>query len=174
MVSTTYCPDSPAQSECAYCPDSPAQSECAYEPDSSMKMEFGDGLLARLLGKVPKTLQPKPVKYTPITAWRSYIRLTIIEEKSKLNLARSRMHHFPHSQEYKKEYYVKLNQYRQMQLRVVEVAWNERKLEERKFPLINGKMHARHLGKWLTNYPTKILIIFGLLLSLRSTKPLVA
>ena len=120
MVSTTYCPDSPAQ------------SECAYEPDSSMKMEFGGGLLARLLGKVPKTLQPKPVKYTPITAWRSYIRLTIIEEKSKLNLARSRMHHFPHSQEYKKEYYVKLNQYRQMQLRVVEVAWNERKLEERK------------------------------------------
>ena len=122
MATTMYCPESPAHSECAYVPESPARSECVYEPESPMERN-GTGLIARLLNDMKKTQKHKPVKYNPIYAWRSYIKLMMIEEKKTLNRARGNTEN---------DYCNSRAQYERTKLRVVEIAWNERKLEERK------------------------------------------
>ena len=133
MTTIMYCPESPAHSECAYVPESPARSECAYEPESPMKCDVStaEGILARLLGGIQKPCKKSP-KYTPIHAWRSYIRLMIINEKNKLKNAKYATEYTPYSQEFKKEYAFRVAQYEVTKLKMVEVAWNERKIEERK------------------------------------------
>ena len=135
MATTMYCPESPAHSECAYVPESPARSECVYEPESPMKRGgAGTGLFARILGDMQKktTYIPEPKKYIPIYAWRSYIRHMVIEEKRKLVNAKELSKKVPYNQEYKHNYMIRMAQYEKMKLRMVEIAWNERKLEERK------------------------------------------
>ena len=133
MATIMYCPESPAHSECAYVPESPARSECVYEPNSPMKQNVNlSSLVQRLLGDMHKTYAPKPQKYTKIYAWRSYIRLMIIEEKKKLCDSKELTKKFPHNQKFKQDYIFRIAHYEKVKLQMVEVAWNERKLEEKK------------------------------------------
>ena len=135
MTTIMYCPESPAHSECAYVPESPARSECVYEPESPMKRDGnGTGLIARILRDMHKTTTytSKPKKYVKIHAWRIYIKLMTIEEKKKLQTAKDMTEKVPYSEEFKQDYIFRMAQYEKIKLQMVEIAWNERKLEERK------------------------------------------
>lgn len=135
MATIMYCPESPAHSECAYAPESPARSECVYEPESPMKRGgSGTGLVARLLEGIqnPYKSATPPPKYVKIHAWRSYIRLMMLEEKKKLRESKEMTENVPYSQKFKQEYIFRMARYEKNKLQMVEIAWNERKLEERK------------------------------------------
>ncbi len=151
MATTMYCPESPAHSECAYVPESPARSECVYEPESPMKRARpGTGLIARLLDDMQKKAPytPKPKKYVKIYAWRIYIKLMILEEKKKLRETKELTEKIPYSQKLKQEYIFRLAQYEKIKLQMVEIAWNERKLEERK------QMLKAFIKEWRDACPT--------------------
>ena len=150
MATTMYCPESPAHSECAYVPESPARSECVYEPESPMKRGgTGTGLIARLLGDMQKTHSSRPPpKYTRICGWRNYIKLMILEEKKKIRETKELTEKVPYSQKFKQDYIFRLAQYEKIKLQMVEVAWNERKFEERK------QMLKAFIKEWRDACPT--------------------
>ena len=145
-----YCPESPAHSECTYVPESPARSECVYEPNSPMKQnDIVTSLVQRLLGDIQKSYTPKPhQKYTRIHNWRSYIRLMIIEEKKKLCDSKELTKKFPYNQKFKQDYMFRIAQYEKIKLQMVEVAWNERKLEE------ENQVLKKFIKEWRDACPT--------------------
>ena len=140
---TMYEPDSPAahseiadffERACAI--DTTTKSECVYEPESPMKRNNAPttGLLQQIMNDI-KTSQKCEIlirKYIPIHAWKSYVKLTIIEEKKKLLQAKQATEDVPYNEAYKKEYINRRFQYEKMKLQMTEVSWNQRKMEERK------------------------------------------